>query len=370
MNSINPNFILKYLFLLIRKIFTVKLPNRNKIIVISLHKIGDSVFTIPAINYLYELYRKNLVVVCYPHSQSIYKLAIEDLNIITISSGSFLYNRFALPSARRIIKKLKPLKIFDLTGTITSFSLITGVKSEGLYGICDPAFVSGYTKSMLKYKYPPLTDLYLNAVKSLTGTNRDYDLFIKQSSALKEDYIFIHPFAGWKAKEWNLRKFISLAELISRDNRCAIISEFGLIDNDIKRYLLHNNITLIETGSIDELIAVIKKCRLFIGNDSGPVYIASLLGKPTFTIYGPTNPDYSMPKGNRHSYINKKLKCSPNGGHQYCFTNAGREGCPAFECMNSLSVTDVYNEIKFFIEKLSITDKGQYHLTNAEQIKR
>ena len=30
-----------------------------------------------------------------------------------------------------------------------------------------------------------------------------------------------------------------------------------------------------------------KKCSVFIGNDSGPVQIASLLGKPTFTIYSP-----------------------------------------------------------------------------------
>jgi ADP-heptose:LPS heptosyltransferase len=76
------------------------------------------------------------------------------------------------------------------------------------------------------------------------------------------------------------------------------------------------------------------------------------LGKATFTIYGPSNPPFTLPNGSTHGYYQKKLKCSPIATENLCFTDGGRYGCPSFECMNGLSVDEVLNSIKFFIDDL------------------
>ncbi len=76
-----------------------------------------------------------------------------------------------------------------------------------------------------------------------------------------------------------------------------------------------------------------------------------MLGNPTVTIYGPTNPDYSFPFGDNHKYINKTIHCSPEKNKQYCNTHAGLVGCPAFKCMELLDVDEVYNRLLPFVQK-------------------
>ncbi|MCZ6701456.1 MAG: hypothetical protein O6940_00275, partial [Ignavibacteria bacterium] len=78
---------------------------------------------------------------------------------------------------------------------------------------------------------------------------------------------------------------------------------------------------------------------------------ANMLGKPTFTIYGPTNPDYSIPYGDDHDFIIKSIHCSPEKNKQYCFTHAGMVGCPAFKCMETMGVEEVYNKLLPFVQK-------------------
>ena len=169
--------------------------------------------------------------------------------------------------------------------------------------------------------------------------------------------ILIHPFAGWKAKEWNLNKFIELAELLNEEYEVEMVSPENLIPEDIIHYIRDHQIQLSFTTSINDLVNKIKECSVFISNDSGPLYIANLLGKATFTIHGPTNPEFSLPFGKYHRYIQKKMACSPDGT-QYCFTHAGLY-CPSNECMHQLSVNKVWNGIISFLKEIGIKTRNE-----------
>ena len=95
--------------------------------------------------------------------------------------------------------------------------------------------------------------------------------------------ILVHPFGGWKAKEWNLNKFIDLVYFLSKNLKVKLIFQENQIPEDIIEFLQQCNIEYIESRSLEDLIREIKSCSVFIGNDSGPLNIASFLGKPTFT---------------------------------------------------------------------------------------
>jgi ADP-heptose:LPS heptosyltransferase len=90
--------------------------------------------------------------------------------------------------------------------------------------------------------------------------------------------------------------------------------------------------------------------------------IAALLGKATFTIYGPTNPEFHLPFGKYHAYVQKNISCSPKKNEKFCFTDAGRDGCPSFECMNLLSVEEVIPRVMDFISRLNIKKKEKQQL--------
>jgi 3-deoxy-D-manno-octulosonic-acid transferase/heptosyltransferase-1 len=199
-------------------------------------------------------------------------------------------------------------------------------------------------------------DIYLDVVSiKVPGINRKlYKTFPKNIN--QSGGILIHPFAGWKAKEWNLWKFIKLAEILNKKYKVCLIALDTTYSVDFIRELRDKQIELVRTESLSDLIGIIKKCSAFVGNDSGPLNIATLLGKPTFAIYGPTNPDYHLPLGNHHDYLRKEIRCVPVNNDKYCFTNGGRN-CPSNECIEQLSITEILNKLEFFLLKIGINRK-------------
>jgi len=53
---------------------------------------------------------------------------------------------------------------------------------------------------------------------------------------------------------------------------------------------------LIGQTTIREAAAVMSQCRLFLGHDSGPLYLALASGTPSVGLYGPLNPYYLYPE--------------------------------------------------------------------------
>jgi heptosyltransferase-2 len=57
-----------------------------------------------------------------------------------------------------------------------------------------------------------------------------------------------------------------------------------------------------ETG-LAELIGALDACDLLVSNDTGPAHIAAALGRPTLTIFGPTDEFETAPRGARAEAI-------------------------------------------------------------------
>jgi ADP-heptose:LPS heptosyltransferase len=350
--------IFTYIIYLIRAIGNHKKISNDFIVIIALRKLGDAVFTIPAIRQVQGVHKGKMLLICFPETEPIYRAALNDIDIQVLNHNSFYLNdRFAKLSARRMIAKLQPGTIIDLTGVITSATLILTSNAEHIIGTNEKYFHSVYSEYVNVPGNVHMVHHYLYIVKKHFSFpdgkgSEEFSIKIKQ-----DGYILIHPFAGWAAKEWNLPKFISLANQIGYNYNCLMVVPAGYAKKMKINEISKSGIEIIETKDIAEMISVIKECSLFISNDSGPLQIAALLGKPTFTIYGPTNPYFHLPFGKNHKYIQKTIECSPKKGEKFCFTNAGRDGCPSFECMNLLSVKDVSPQVMEFIDSLKIESK-------------
>lgn len=57
------------------------------------------------------------------------------------------------------------------------------------------------------------------------------------------------------------------------------------------------NIAIVLTPALDELIALTRRSSLVIAGDTGPLHLASALGKPVVGIFGPTDPARNGPFG-------------------------------------------------------------------------
>lgn len=342
------NLMIQILFDIIFKSIRISLKLFSKrgknICVISIHKLGDSIFTFDAVNSIKSFFNKDIYIVCHYNAKEIYALIHPEHLIIPIPKECFHFNdRYLDSNARRLLASLNPEMIIDLTGVMTSASLMFNSKAKKIIGINRKIFRSIFDEYIEVNTNLKSTEIYTDAIKNLIPIKKLIKPQLNENIKVKK--ILITPFAGWKSKEWGLGKYIRLSEKLKNDFEVEIVFDSNQISKEILDYLNTNEIKFSTTKTIAELISKIKNVDMLIGNDSGPVQIAAFLGKRTFSIYGPTNPIFHIPSGKQHKYIQKILPCSPKDNERLCSTDGGKSGCPSFECLNLLSVDEVYEKI-------------------------
>jgi ADP-heptose:LPS heptosyltransferase len=81
------------------------------------------------------------------------------------------------------------------------------------------------------------------------------------------------------------------------------------------------------TPTLGDLAALLEQCRLYVGGDTGPMHVASLVGTPVVQILGPTDPIENAPWVDTPSRsVRTPVACSP------C-----RRGCAAATCMRRVA---------------------------------
>ncbi len=77
------------------------------------------------------------------------------------------------------------------------------------------------------------------------------------------------------------------------------------------------------TPALPDLAALFSRCRLYVGSDTGPMHVASLVGTPVVQLLGPTDPVENAPwSGTPSRTVRVQIACNP------C-----RRGCSAALCM-------------------------------------
>lgn len=343
-------------FFITRKIFKLFCYNSDNLIILSYHRLGDTIFTIPAIREVQKHFKLKITIVCFPEAVPIYKLALEDINFCVLQPGDLMMNkRIVNLKFRKKLNALRPKIIIDLIGGMSTASLLYSSRANEIFGTSKKQFRSIYDHFVEIREKPQLVDIYLDVI-SLIHEIPDRTAIKKLGKSINPNgKILIHPLAGWKEKEWGLKKFIELAKRLKNEFDVSFILPPGQFSFDIIEEIKNEGIGVHQTNSVEELIKKIKECSLFIGNDSGPVNIANFLGRPSFTIYGATNPDYTSTFQDHQIHIQKKLSCSALQYEKYCIIGGGQFICPGIQCMNLLSVEEVYDKVILLTRKYCIS---------------
>jgi heptosyltransferase I len=114
----------------------------------------------------------------------------------------------------------------------------------------------------------------------------------------------INPGAGWGAKVWPVERFAEVARgLIVRGYRVLINAgpQEEVMADKIVKGTLGNAIPL--STKLEQLIAITRRTALCIAGDTGPLHLASALGRPVIGIFGPTDPSRNGPFGTRFKVL-------------------------------------------------------------------
>lgn len=150
-----------------------------------------------------------------------------------------------------------------------------------------------------------------------------------------EPFVAIAPGSAWGTKRWPY--YEELAKRLASDFRVAVIGSGA--DAPIAAQItegLPPGSVINAAGTLPLLASaeLIGRAQAIVTNDSAPQHLASAMGTPTLSIFGPTVPEFGFgPLAERHAIAgHENLSCRPCHRH-------GPQRCPLghWRCMRELT---------------------------------
>lgn len=118
--------------------------------------------------------------------------------------------------------------------------------------------------------------------------------------------IVIHAGASRDYQRWPMKNFIELANRLAETHAVRWIVQGGETG-------LSDAVHQVKTSTLNELVRVIAGAKCFVGNNSGPMHIASACGTPGVILIGPSSPRWD-PLWHRERFDllrEPRLSCQP-----------------------------------------------------------
>ena len=202
--------------------------------------------------------------------------------------------------------------------------------------------------------------LHLETLKTL-GLNHSYkelyyyvspsalrvaEKYLRDSFIENNFVVGICPTGGWASKKCNPEKFVEIANAVIVKFNAKIFILWGKGDGEDARKIhsfLGDKSIIAPSTTIQELAAMIARCKILIANDSGPMHIATAVGTPVLGLFGPTSPYMQGPFGTKNEWIHlDELEC----------IECNLLVCPRkHECFRDLSIEKVLDKVSNLISK-------------------
>jgi ADP-heptose:LPS heptosyltransferase len=128
---------------------------------------------------------------------------------------------------------------------------------------------------------------------------------LKAAMLLEGPVIGLGPTANWTGKIWPAERFVEVFHALALripGARAAVFAGPSEAERALAAPVLAalpGAIDLVGNLDLPEVAACLRRCVLFIGNDSGLMHIAAAAGTPTLGLFGRSRADEYAPAGSR-----------------------------------------------------------------------
>jgi len=115
------------------------------------------------------------------------------------------------------------------------------------------------------------------------------------------------------AKRWLPDRFASAARSIARGLGAEVAVFGSAAESDMCEQVAAaaNGVNLAGQTTLREFIDMTAACRFYLTNDSGAMHIASSLGVPSVTVFGPTDEWATGPSSGSAHLVREPVDCAP-----------------------------------------------------------
>jgi lipopolysaccharide heptosyltransferase I len=151
----------------------------------------------------------------------------------------------------------------------------------------------------------------------------------------QRNLIALVPGARWHSKRWPAERFAEVADVLAGEfgATCAVVGGEGdrALAERIGEAARSEILDLSGRTTLRQLAEVLRRCRVAIANDTGPMHISAAVGTPTVAIFGPTDPTRLAPYGSGHAVLKASVPCAP----------CRRRECLPLRCLEAITVRQV-----------------------------
>ena len=148
--------------------------------------------------------------------------------------------------------------------------------------------------------------------------------------------IALIPSSRGKGKEWPIGHFRELMTLIFTTLAGAKVLMLGA-KGDFYLFSDKGVVSMCGKTSLTQLFAILQKCKVVVGPDTGPIHLAAALGVPVVVLFGGSDVKETAPAVSKVSILKKDYPCSP------C---RGRPTCKDYPCLKDITPQEVIEAIK------------------------
>ncbi|MCK4994543.1 MAG: glycosyltransferase family 9 protein [Candidatus Omnitrophica bacterium] len=199
------------------------------------------------------------------------------------------------------------------------------------YMLSGSMFLSNWTIPSLNFKKMHIFEqmfalparLGIDVTKNMNCELNIADEFVGNADKIlpenDEKFAALMPSCGMEFKNWPAEHFAKIGDLFANLGYTTIILG-SPNDIDLFKSIAYNmkKEPIIPAESYPEFAkelmndaAILQRCEIAVGNDSGGMHLASCLGVVSATIFGPTTPRKFSPIGPRNIIFYNKMTCSP-----------------------------------------------------------
>ena len=163
--------------------------------------------------------------------------------------------------------------------------------------------------------------------------------------------VLVHATSGNRNKEWSRENFAQIIEFLSNEKNVQVIytgakgdsTTYDEIHGYIGSELKITPLNFCGELSLRESLALIQKCDLIVGCDSGNLHIAASVGVPVIGIYGPMDEKKWAAAGENNTILTAESPCRPCGLKK-------KNRCKFdYQCLTKISVDDVKKALNKYL---------------------
>jgi len=121
-----------------------------------------------------------------------------------------------------------------------------------------------------------------------------------------DPFVVVNPGATWDSRLWEMDRYGQVARHLANRGLTPIVTwsgdrELGWAEQIVRSS--QGTAKLAPKTRLPELASLLRRSRLYVGSDTGPMHLAAAVGTPCVSLHGTTRWEQSGPYGQRHQPV-------------------------------------------------------------------